>query len=107
NVVNGTVAHKLYGTTRITERHRHRYEVNNDFREKLQEHGMVISGVSPDYRLVGMIEIPSHAFFIGTQADPEFKSRANRPHPLFSGLVKAALKKAAANATVEPDVAAV
>ena len=93
NIANGTLAHKLYGSTRITERHRHRYEVNNDFREKLSEHGMVISGVSPDYRLVEMIEVPSHPFFIATQAHPEFKSRPNRPHPLFQGLVKAALDR--------------
>jgi CTP synthase len=92
NLVHGTLAAKLYEETRITERHRHRYEVNNDFREKLTEHGMVISGVSPDYRLVEMIEVPSHPFFIGTQAHPEFKSRPNRPHPLFSGLVKAAVE---------------
>lgn len=91
NLVNGTLAAQLYGGTRITERHRHRYEVNNDFREKLQEHGMVISGVSPDYRLVEMVEVPNHPFFIATQAHPEFKSRPNRPHPLFQGLVKAAL----------------
>ena len=93
NVVNGTLAQKLYGGSRITERHRHRYEVNNDFREKLQEHGMVISGVSPDYRLVEMIELPNHPFFIATQAHPEFKSRPNRPHPLFRGLVAAAIKR--------------
>lgn len=92
NVVSGSLAHRLYGTTRIDERHRHRYEVNNDFREKLQEHGMIISGVSPDYRLVEMIEVPSHPFFVATQAHPEFKSRPNRPHPLFTGLVEAALK---------------
>ena len=104
NLVNGTISQKLYGSTRITERHRHRYEVNNDFREKLTEHGMVISGVSPDYRLVEMIEIPGHPFFVGTQAHPEFKSRPNRPHPLFQGLVKAALahkKKAPAAQPVE------
>ena len=94
NIVNNTLAAKLYGTSRITERHRHRYEVNNDFREKLTEHGMVISGVSPDYRLVEMVELPSHPFFIGTQAHPEFKSRPNRPHPLFRGLVQAATKRA-------------
>jgi CTP synthase len=92
NLVHGSLAHKLYGETRITERHRHRYEVNNDFREKLNEHGMVISGVSPDYRLVEMVEIPNHPYFIGTQAHPEFKSRPNRPHPLFRGLVEAAVK---------------
>ena len=93
NVVNGTLAHRLFGSNRIEERHRHRYEVNNDFREKLQQHGMVISGVSPDYRLVEMIEIPTHPFFIATQAHPEFKSRPNRPHPLFRGLVEAAVAR--------------
>lgn len=91
NVTAGSLAHRLYKSTRIDERHRHRYEVNNDFREKLIEHGMVISGVSPDYRLVEMIEIPGHPFFIATQAHPEFKSRPNRPHPLFKGLVEAAV----------------
>jgi CTP synthase len=96
NLVNNTLAHKLYGETRITERHRHRYEVNNDFREKLQEHGMIISGVSPDYRLVEMVEVPAHPFFIATQAHPELKSRPNRPHPLFAGLVGAAVKAKAA-----------
>lgn len=102
NIVHGSIAHQLYGSTRISERHRHRYEVNNDFREKLVEHGMVISGVSPDYRLVEMIELPGHPFFLGTQAHPEFKSRPNRPHPLFQGLVAAALRKTqpAANAAV-------
>ncbi|HWA82732.1 MAG TPA: CTP synthase, partial [Fimbriimonadaceae bacterium] len=92
NLVNGTLSARIYGATRIAERHRHRYEVNNDFREKLQEHGMIISGVSPDYRLVEMIEVVGHPFFVGTQAHPEFKSRPNRPHPLFAGLVKAAVE---------------
>ncbi|MBS1704878.1 MAG: CTP synthase [Armatimonadetes bacterium] len=93
NIVHGTLASDLYGTSRITERHRHRYEVNNDFREKLIEHGLVISGVSPDYRLVEMVEIAEHPFFVGTQAHPEFKSRPNRPHPLFQGLVEAAVTR--------------
>ena len=93
NVVHGTLAEKIYGNNRIEERHRHRYEVNNDFREKLQNHGMVISGVSPDYRLIEMIEVPTHPYFVGTQAHPEFKSRPNRPHPLFEGLVQAALAR--------------
>lgn len=100
NLVNGTLSAKLYGSTRVTERHRHRYEVNNDFREKLQEHGLVISGVSPDYRLVEMIENPNHPYFVGTQAHPEFKSRPNRPHPLFAGLVGAAIKRIEQKATV-------
>jgi CTP synthase len=95
NVVAGTLAHKLYGELRISERHRHRYEVNNDFRELLTEKGMVISGVSPDYRLVEIAELQDHPFFIGTQAHPEFKSRPNRPHPLFKGLVEAAVKRRA------------
>ncbi len=103
NMTGGTLAHQLYGATRIEERHRHRYEVNNDFREVLIEHGMVVSGVSPDYRLVEMIEVPAHPFFIATQAHPEFKSRPNRPHPLFTGLVAAALEKKA-KALVQPGV---
>ncbi len=99
NVVHGTLAEELYKQNRIEERHRHRYEVNNDFREKLQHHGMVISGVSPDYRLIEMIEVPTHPFFVATQAHPEFKSRPNRPHPLFQGLVKAAVERKANLAT--------
>jgi CTP synthase len=95
NLAINTLAAQLYGSNRIEERHRHRYEVNNDFREKLQQHGMVISGVSPDYRLVEMIEVPTHPFFLATQAHPEFKSRPNRPHPLFTGLVKAAVERRA------------
>ncbi|MBS1709010.1 MAG: CTP synthase [Armatimonadetes bacterium] len=95
NIANGTLAHELYGKSPVQDRHRHRYEVNNDFREVLIKHGMVVSGVSPDYRLVEMIELPSHPFFIATQAHPEFKSRPNRPHPLFKGLVAAALKRRA------------
>lgn len=90
-ITHGSLAYKLYGATSIDERHRHRFEVNNDYRELLSEKGMVISGVSPDYRLVEMIEIPDHPFFIATQAHPEFKSRPNNPHPLFEGLVSAAL----------------
>ncbi|HCE00967.1 MAG TPA: CTP synthase, partial [Armatimonadetes bacterium] len=99
NLVHGTKAAKLYGAIRIAERHRHRYEVNNDYRETLIQHGMVVSGVSPDYRLVEMIELPSHPFFLGTQAHPEFRSRPNRPHPLFRGLVAAALERRAESAS--------
>ncbi|MCW5937652.1 MAG: CTP synthase [Fimbriimonadaceae bacterium] len=95
NVTSGTLAHQLYGSTRIEDRHRHRFEVNNDFRELLIEKGMVVSGVSPDYRLVEIVELPDHPFFIATQAHPEFKSRPNRPQPLFAGLVKAALHRKA------------
>ena len=84
-------AYELYGTETIHERHRHRYEVNNDYRAVLTEHGMKLSGLSPDGRIVEMCEIPDHPFFIATQAHPELKSRPNRPHPLFKGFVNAAL----------------
>ena len=83
---------ELYGTDQIEERHRHRYEVNNDYRNVLEENGMSLCGVSPDNRIVEMCEIPSHPFFIATQAHPELKSRPNRPHPLFKGLIKAAVE---------------
>ncbi|HIR88504.1 MAG TPA: CTP synthase [Candidatus Fimimorpha faecalis] len=84
-------AYALYGKKEIKERHRHRYEVNNDYRDILEEYGMSLSGISPDGRIVEMMELPDHEFFIGTQAHPEFKSRPNRPHPLFRGLIMAAV----------------
>ena len=84
-------AYKLYGEETIHERHRHRYEVNNDYRNVLSENGMLLSGLSPDGRIVEMIELPSHPWFVATQAHPELKSRPNRPHPLFKGFVKASL----------------
>lgn len=83
---------RLYGQETIYERHRHRYEVNNDFRDVLAEHGMMLSGISPDGRIVEMIELPEHPWFIATQAHPELKSRPNKPHPLFKGFIEAALK---------------
>ena len=83
---------KVYGTTEISERRRHRYEVNNDYRTALVEHGMKLCGTSPDGRIVEMIELPDHPWFIATQAHPELKSRPNRPHPLFRGFVEAATK---------------
>ena len=89
----GSLAEKLYGTTKISERHRHRYEVNNDYRKDLENHGMSLCGLSPDNRIVEMVEIPEHAWFIATQAHPELKSRPNRPHPLFRGFVEAALRR--------------
>lgn len=85
-------AYALYGTELIHERHRHRYEVNNDFRNVLSEHGMMLSGISPDGRIVEMIELPDHPWFLATQAHPELKSRPNKPHPLFRGFIEAALK---------------
>ena len=85
-------AYALYGEKTIHERHRHRYEVNNDYRTFLTEHGMMLSGMSPDNRIVEMIELPDHPWFVGTQAHPELKSRPNRPHPLFKGFIEASLK---------------
>ncbi len=85
-------AYGLYNQSIINERHRHRYEVNNDYREMLTAHGLKLSGTSPDGHIVEMCELPEHPFFIGTQAHPEFKSRPNRPHPLFKGLIEAAIK---------------
>ena len=89
----GTLAHSLYGKDMISERHRHRYEVNNEVREDMEKAGLTLSGISPDGRIVEMIEYAGHPFYIGTQGHPEFKSRPNRPHPLFAGLVGAACRK--------------
>lgn len=85
---HGTLSYKLYGRERIVERHRHRWEVNNAYRDALEAAGMSISAASPDGKLVEMIEIPEHPFFVATQAHPEFKSRPTRPHPLFDGFIK-------------------
>ena len=85
-------AYALYGQDTIHERHRHRYEVNNDYRDLLSQNGMLLSGMSPDGRIVEMIELPNHPWFVATQAHPELKSRPNKPHPLFRGFIEAALK---------------
>lgn len=85
-----SLAEKLYKKSSISERHRHRYEVNNAYRDCLENNGMVLSGLSPDKRIVEMIELPDHPFFIATQAHPEFKSRPNLAHPLFKGFIEAA-----------------
>jgi CTP synthase len=90
-VTKGSLFHKLYGADSISERHRHRFEFNNDYREILTAKGLSICGVSPDENLVEAIELPGSRFFVGVQFHPEFKSRPNRPHPLFLGLLAAAL----------------
>ncbi len=89
----GSLLNTLYAYEEISERHRHRYEFNNDYREIMQKNGLVISGLSPDKTLVEAVEIPSNDFFVAVQFHPEFKSRPNKPHPLFLGLVKAATKR--------------
>jgi CTP synthase len=92
---DGTVAQKAYGTANISERHRHRYEVNGEFIKDIEEAGLVFSGTSPDGRLMEIAELPAsaHPFFLGTQFHPEFKARPLSPHPLFTAFIKAALKK--------------
>jgi CTP synthase len=91
-LLEGTRTFAAYGKKEISERHRHRYEVNNDYREILQEKGLVLSGLSPDGRLVEMIEIPDHPWFVGCQFHPEFKSRPMEPHPLFRVFIGAAVE---------------
>jgi CTP synthase len=92
SVKPGTLAHRVYGADTVFERHRHRYEVVNDYREALERAGMVVSGTTPDGRLVELIELPDHPFFIASQYHPEFRSRPNRAHPLFREFVRAALE---------------
>ena len=89
----GTKLRECYGQDLIHERHRHRYEFNNDYRETVEAAGMVLSGLSPDGRIVETVELAEHPFFVAGQFHPEFKSRPNRPHPLFAGFVKAALER--------------
>jgi CTP synthase len=91
----GSIAAELYGSTQVSERHRHRYEVNNSFRDRIAAAGMSFSGMSPDRHLVEFVELPRdvHPFYVGTQAHPELRSRPNDPHPLFRGLVGAALER--------------
>lgn len=94
NLDENSIAFELYKEKTIHERHRHRYEVNNYYREELAKHGMILSGISPDGRIVEMIELKreDHPWFVATQAHPEFKSRPNRPHPLFAGFIKASIE---------------
>ncbi len=92
---SGSIVEELYGASSATERHRHRYEVNNSYREQIAKQGLVFSGTSPDGNLVEYVELPReiHPFYVGTQAHPEFKSRPTRPNPLFFGLIKAAIER--------------
>ena len=92
-IQHGTLMHRLYGQSEIKERHRHRFEFNNDYRDQLTREGLTISGASPSGHLVEAVELSRCSFCIGVQFHPEFKSRPNRPHPLFLGLVRSAMKK--------------
>ena len=94
-LLEGSIVRERYGSDEISERHRHRYEVNNNYREQLTKTGLIFSGMSPDDHLVEFVELPRdiHPYYVGTQAHPEFRSRPTRPHPLFDGLIRAALKR--------------
>ena len=98
----GSQMHRAYGQELISERHRHRYEFNNEFREAMEDNGLLVSGTSPDGGIVETIEIPGNDFFVGVQFHPEFKSRPNRAHPLFRGLVEAALRRSQGREGVNP-----
>ncbi|MEE3418765.1 MAG: gamma-glutamyl-gamma-aminobutyrate hydrolase family protein, partial [Methanosphaera sp.] len=89
-IKEGTIAYEAYKEEQVSERHRHRYEVNNEYRDVLTDYGAVISGTSPDDFLVEMIELENHPWFLGCQFHPEFKSRPNSPHPIFKSFIKAA-----------------
>ena len=91
----GSIVAEVYGKEEISERHRHRYEVNNEYRDQIGKSGLIFSGISPDGSLVEFVELPRevHPYYVGTQAHPEFRSRPTRPHPLFSGLIKAAINR--------------
>jgi CTP synthase len=88
----GSLAAEMYGVPEVSERHRHRYEFANAYRDQFVAHGIVLSGLSPDGSLVEIIELPDHPWFLGCQFHPELKSRPTRPHPLFAGFIGAALK---------------
>ena len=89
----GSKAEALYGKEQIAERHRHRFEYNNKYKEQMEKAGLICTGTSPDGKLVEIVEIPTHPYFIAGQFHPEFKSRPNIPHPLFVGLIKAGKEK--------------
>ncbi len=107
-LLDGSLVREAYGADRVTERHRHRYEVNNGYRERLEAAGLVVSGVSPDRSLVEFVELPRdvHPYFVATQAHPEFRSRPDRAHPLFAGLVAAALQRQSGERLIDVETAA-
>ena len=92
-LIAGSKAAEVYGASEISERHRHRWEVNNEYRERLEKHGMLISGEAPDGSLVEMIELPDHPWFVACQFHPEFKSTPRVPHPLFVSFIQAGIAR--------------
>ena len=104
-IKEGTRAFQVYGKTEIRERHRHRYEFNMKYRDRMNEKGFVISGTSPDGTLAELIELRDHPYFVGCQYHPEFQSKPNKPHPLFKGFIEACLAfdpKSAKRASADP-----
>jgi CTP synthase len=101
-LASGSQVAAAYGEAVVSERHRHRYEFNEQYRAQLEAAGLWCSGTSPDNRLVEFIELPGHPFWVGTQAHPEFKSRPDRPHPLFRELIGAALARRGVTPAVVP-----
>jgi CTP synthase len=102
-LADGSITRDVYGAGEVTERHRHRYEVNNNYLKQLETAGLVFSGMSPDRSLVEFVELPRevHPYYVGTQAHPEFRSRPDKPHPLFAGLIGAAIDRQRAERLVE------
>ena len=96
-IQNGTTMQRCYGRTEIAERHRHRYEFNNEYRDVFTKAGLTLSGSSPDGRLIETVELTERPFYVGVQFHPEFKSRPNNAHPLFKGFIKAAIDKKESN----------
>jgi CTP synthase len=102
-LAEGSIVRAVYGSAQISERHRHRYEVNNGYLKQLEEAGLSFSGMSPDRSLVEFVELPRdvHPYYVGTQAHPEFRSRPDRAHPLFAGLIEAAVNRQRAERLIE------
>ena len=92
-LTDGSISSKAYGQELISERHRHRFEFNNDYQTQLEEAGLLIAGVNPDRHLVEIVENPEHPWFVGVQFHPEFKSKPRKAHPLFASFIKAALSR--------------
>jgi CTP synthase len=90
-IAKGTLAEKIYGASEVMERHRHRYEFNMKYRDRMNEKGFTISGTSPDGALAELVELRDHPYFVGCQYHPEFQSKPNKPHPLFRGFIQACL----------------
>mgnify|MGYP001358660974 FL=1 len=102
SLTKGSLAHQAYGREEISERHRHRYEFNNDYREQLSEAGLLISGINPEKDLVEIVEVKDHPWFVGVQFHPEFQSKPNQAHPLFASFIEATLTRKLESTSSQP-----